>query len=102
MRNIVIPSERQFNVQHISKVRSKNFEKHGRYETNIPKFSFKNQNYILTLTIEVSCRSNLFVFEGHCNGVYKDKAQRQYDNKMWNNKLKYEKNDTFLANFLFL
>ena len=49
----------------------------------------------LTLTLEVFCRSNLFVFEGHCNGVSEDQAQRQYDNKLWNNKLIYEKNDKF-------
>ena len=48
----------------------------------------------LTLTLEVFCRSNLFVFERHCNGVNKDKAHRQYDNKLWNNKLKYEVTDT--------
>ena len=45
----------------------------------------------LTLTLEVFCRSNLFVFEGHCNGVNKDQAQSQYDSKLWKNKLKYEK-----------
>ena len=56
----------------------------------------------MTLTLEVFCRSNLFVFERHCNGVSKDQAQRQYDNKLWNNKLKNEKNDKFYANFLFL
>ena len=49
----------------------------------------------LTLTLEVYFRSNLFVFEGHCNGVSEDQAQRQYDNKLWNNKLIYEKNDKF-------
>ena len=67
-------------------------------------FHSRTKNVIvkMTLTLEVFCRSNLFVFERHCNGVNKDQVQRQYDNKLWNNKLEYEKNDTVQANFLFL
>ena len=49
----VISSERQFNVQHISKVRSNNFEKHGRYETNIPNFSFKDQQSYSYLDLDL-------------------------------------------------
>ena len=55
----------------------------------------------LTLTLEVFCRSNLFVFERHCNDVSKDQAQIQYDNKLWKNKLKYEKMTNFKPIFCF-
>ena len=95
MGSIVKLPEKQFNVQNIAKVRSKNFEKHERYETNIPKFPFNVKvKMTLTFILEVFCKRNLFVFERHCNGVNEDKAQRQYDNRLRNNKLKYEKNDT--------
>ena len=53
-------------------------------------FHSRTKNFIvimtLTLTMEVICRSNLFVVEGHGSGVSKDQAHRQYDNKLWNKK----------------
>ena len=57
----------------------------------------KNVKVKMTLTfiLEVFCRRNLFVFERHCNGVNEDKAQRQYENRLRNNKLKYEKMTQF-------
>ena len=36
----------------------------------------------LILTLKVFCKSNLFVFEGHANGINTDQVQEQYHNKL--------------------